>query len=208
MENMNRNSAIANGTERNPEVKSFNNDERVAHHRNPKYAKPAQASYSAISKADIAFVNANENVGKVTYGDLEALFGTAAARRLELARKTNSQSEPATFDCEGEVRNNLICVLLRKGIKLSTGDGAAIESGDYEKLKSGALSKPYALEDILLAERYEYQIRGKRNRQIKRGAQAFHEDDTRDKLAGAAAVAYAAALIAKTAIAVKKIIKG
>ena len=206
MENMNRNSAIANGTERNPEVKSFNNDERVAHHiRNP---RPAQACYAAVAEADAVAIPIHKRVDKITYGDLEALFGSAAAERLALSRKASAEDEAATFDCEDEVRSNLIRVLLKKGVRLTPEDVDAIKSGNYNALEESARVIPYALEDIVLAERYEFMIRHKRNRQIKRGAQAFHEDDTRDKLAGAAAVAYAATLIAKTAIAVKKIIKG
>ena len=168
----------------------------------------APACYAAVAEADAVAIPIHKRVDKITYGDLEALFGSAAAERLALSRKASAEDEAATFDCEDEVRSNLIRVLLKKGVRLTPEDVAAIKSGNYNALEESARVIPYALEDIVLAERYEFMIRHKRERQIKRGATAFREDETRDKLVGAAAVAYAATLIAKTAIAVKKIIKG
>lgn len=193
--------------ERNPEVKGLNPDEYVAHRRNPKHA-PAQACYAAVGKAHSVYVSPHEKVGNLTYGDIEALCGTAAAERLTLSRKTTSKAEPARFDCESEIRDNLARLLLKKGMRLTCEDVEAIERGDYDGLKESARRVPFALEDIILAERYEAMIRGKRERQINRGARAYQEDETRDKLASAAAVAYAVALVTKTVVAVKKIIKG
>lgn len=150
------------------------------------------------------------NLGRLSIEDVQALFGSAAAERLLVSRMTADDGTAATEGSLQSIRHNLVDQLLSEGFIVTPEIYTAIMDGDYYAISKAVIAsgKVNALDAVTFAQQYEERWAAKRERQIKRGAQAFHEDDTRDKLAGAAAVTCAAALIAKTAIAVKKIIKG
>lgn len=149
--------------------------------------------------------HATEKVGNLTYADIAAICGTAAAERMSLSRRSRNNEVPAIAGTETAVRRNLARALVKRGVVVTDEMSEAIYGGNYDKLlHEAANAKPYIIDDILQAQNIERAIVDKRESQIVRGASAYSDDKSNAALAG---VAYAALVVSSIAAVVKKLAK-
>lgn len=148
--------------------------------------------------------NAAEKVGNLTYADIAAICGTAAAERMFLTRRSRNNEVPAIAGTETAVRGNLACALVKRGVVVTDEMASAIYEGNYDKLLHEAGAKPYIIDDIMQAQQLERDIVDKRERQLIRGAASYSDDKTNAVLAGAA---YAALVVSSVAAVIKKLAK-
>lgn len=159
---------------------------------------PAPANTSAFTTIYRKVEMPEEKVGHLTYTDLQVLCGTAAAERLFISRKTDDLGIPAEDENINEIRENLISSLQEAGFRLREDEVYAVRRGDYYLLrrrveKSGKVA---ALDCLAQAERLEERLRSKHDRQVLRGARAFRQDKTDEKIA----VLTTAAVVVNTAV--------
>lgn len=149
------------------------------------------------------------NLGRLTMEDVQALFGSAAAQRLLVSRMTADDGSAATEDSRQSIRHNLVDQLLSEGFVVTPELYAAIMDGDYYAIRKTVVAsgKVAALDAVNIAQQYEERWATKRDRQIQRGARAYREDRSFDKIATGAAVAYMAANAAAVAASIVKAAK-
>ena len=153
------------------------------------------------------------NLGRMSIQDVQAIFGTAAAERLVVSRMTADDGSVADDNSLKAIRRNLVSQLLSAGYIVTDDDYGDIMDGAYYGLRNRVIrsGKTAALDAIDIACEYEREWGRKRDRQIIRGARAYREDRSFDKIATGAAVAYmaanAAAVVANLAKIAKKLAK-
>ena len=149
------------------------------------------------------------NLGRMSMADVQALFGSAAAERLMVSRMTADDGCVADDDSLKAIRRNLVSQLLSAGYIVTDDDYGYAMNGAYYELRNRVIKsgKTAALDAIDIACEYEKEWEYKRERQIQRGARAYREDRSFDKIATGAAVAYMAANAAAVAASIVKAAK-
>ena len=149
------------------------------------------------------------NLGRMSIQDVQAIFGTAAAERLVVSRMTADDGSVADDNSLKAIRRNLVASLLAAGYIVTDDDYSDIMDGAYYGLRNRVIKsgKTAALDAIDIACEYERAWERKRERQVHRGARAFREDKSFDKIATGAAVAYMAANAAAVAASIVKAAK-
>lgn len=149
------------------------------------------------------------NLGRLSMEDIQALFGSAAAERLMVSRMNNDDGTAATEDNRQLIRFNLVDQLLATGFIVTHELYVSIMDGDYYAIRKAVVAsgKVAALDAVTIAQQYEERWEAKRDRQIQRGARAYREDRSFDKIATGAAVAYMAANAAAVAASIVKAAK-
>ena len=149
------------------------------------------------------------NLGRMSIQDVQAIFGTAAAERLVVSRMTADDGSVADDNSLKAIRRNLVASLLAAGYIVTDDDYSDIMDGAYYGLRNRVIKsgKTAALDAIDIACEYERAWERKREMQIIRGARAYREDRSFDKIATGAAVAYMAANAAAVAASIVKAAK-
>ena len=146
------------------------------------------------------------NLGRLSIEDVRALFGSAAAERLIVSRMTADNGTAATEDSRQSIRFNLVDQLLSEGFVVTPELYCSIMDGDYYAIRQAVIKsgKVAALDAVTIAQQYEERWAAKRERQIQRGARAYRQDKSLDRLATGAAVAYMTANAAAVAASIVK----
>ena len=149
------------------------------------------------------------NLGRMSIQDVQAIFGTAAAERLVVSRMTADDGCVADDNSLKAIRRNLVSQLLSAGYIVTDDDYGYAMNGAYYELRNRVIKsgKTAALDAIDIACEYEERWERKREMQIIRGARAYREDRSFDKIATGAAVAYMAANAAAVAASIVKAAK-
>lgn len=149
------------------------------------------------------------NLGRLSVQDIQALFGSAAAERLIVSRMTADDGSAATEQSRQSIRYNLVDQLLAAGFTVTPEDYCNIMDGDYTAVRQAVVKsgRATALDAVTIAQQYERAWERKRERQVERGARAYREDKSLDKIAAGAAVAYMAANAAAVAASIVKAAK-
>ena len=149
------------------------------------------------------------NLGRMSIQDVQAILGTAAAERLVVSRMTADDGCVADDNSLKAIRRNLVSQLLSAGYIVTDDDYGYAMNGAYYELRNRVIKsgKTAALDAIDIACEYEERWERKREMQIIRGARAYREDRSFDKIATGAAVAYMAANAAAVAASIVKAAK-
>ena len=169
-------------------------------------APESSASTTTATPAPKALALPSEAIGRLTYADIEALFGTPAAERMYITRQVNDDGVPSLKEDISEVRNNLANTLLKRGVKNPEVISAATE-GNYGFLLYESTNRPYIRDDVLQAARLENSLNRKRERQVMRGARAFRHDKIDEKTAVFTTAAMAVTTAVKVITTLKKLAK-